>query len=346
MKWWDNSSGGGGGAEVSKRVDGLATVFYNDEKSAAFEALATIWDASIEEQVEYGGVIYKLNGHGLYGFTVAKGQETSFQATALIPTNSTPVAVWHTHPRWSSTYYKQETTYELKWQGFTQIRVPKTKNVRVDLRLPSQADVKAMNWGRNSDVSLYTALWTEDKDRPVLVKTTKWNGKVNHNDWGDQRLDWYESRVDTERNAYAVRSDDRQVYKINLLNQETGRFTKVSALGVTYTFSENRRGQTHSLGWGPVSIDTNGNVGLKGVSGQTPGPGVCGSVSGRVNLPIVFNNIQGLYSGTGQPNRSALSGKIEVGGGYGSGQILGIGGFNFCNGSFGTFRQEKPGPNY
>jgi hypothetical protein len=73
-------------------------VLYNAGRYAAMAGVLECWQRSKDSGREWGGVIYQLNGHLAWGFTLAEGQEGSISDLPGPPPGATVTALWHTHP--------------------------------------------------------------------------------------------------------------------------------------------------------------------------------------------------------------------------------------------------------
>lgn len=70
----------------------------NSELGVAKSTIQKVMKTSMEDNIEYGGLIYRLED-GTYGATINIGDELSVNVHAIaIPEGATAVASWHTHP--------------------------------------------------------------------------------------------------------------------------------------------------------------------------------------------------------------------------------------------------------
>ena len=211
---------------------GLSFTLYHTELAALQAASGLYWQNSINEKLEYGGVIYKLEGTNLYGFTVHKGETHEINISkSYLPADATVTAAWHTHPNKYS-------------------------------RGPSPADfINALEFYENGG-NVYTIHYNYNKKQTPSI----WGyGRSGGNDVriSDKSIAWYQDKSSLQALPLFLDGATNKTFLLTLNDITTVEWSKVSFGPASIKF---KKDNTQTFGFGPIRVSTTGKVGVS-VSG-------------------------------------------------------------------------------
>ncbi len=266
--------------DLNHQIPGATFVLYPSEYDAVQAAVGNVWENSINEGLEYGGVIYKINGANLWGFVSIKGSKHEIETNGFYPSVSEVTAYWHTHPNRASTGPSPADLLN----ALDEIKMKRLYTIVFDQN--KRSTPKITSFGPTADAS----------GRKAGMITS-----------GSQSPQNYTNAAAAGALVCVLDSRTNQTYSIQLNDMQKSAYIKGTALIVGVKYVHN--GNTITFNVGPLGISTKGTVSVS-VGGTLLFVNASGS--GGINIPsLLKGNWKEVLSLTGSRGVGAGA---EVGG--------------------------------
>ncbi len=257
---WNSSSGGqdlqlGMADNTSPCVTngdayGAMFILYPTEYDAVQAAVGKVWNNSIDEHLEYGGVVYKVQGTDLYGYVSIKGNTHDITTNGYYPSVSEVTGYWHTHPNRESAG-------------------------------ASPADLLNLLDEIKKGKACYVIVYSQDqRNTPKITRFAQGTGQTK----SDRKYpEEFLNAATAVARTFVLDSRSNQTFAIELDDFSKSSVIKGTAGPVKFGYNINNN--SFSTGVGPVSVSTNGNVTFT-IGGQFGPLAVSGA--GTVNVPALL----------------------------------------------------------